>query len=68
MLEALRDRPVLSLNEACRRTGLTFPTTAKGMEMLATLGIAREFTGRRRNRLFLYDGYLAILQEETEPL
>jgi len=68
VLEALRDRPVLSLREASRRTNLTFPTTARGMETLVALGIAREVTGRRRNRLFLYDGYLAILQEGTEPL
>jgi len=68
VLEALRDRPVLSLREASRRTNLSFPATARGMETLIALGIAREVTGRRRNRLFLYDGYLAILQEGTEPL
>lgn len=28
----------------------------------------RELTGRRRNRLFAYEGYLAILNEGTEPL
>jgi Fic family protein len=68
VLDALCDRPVLSLSEACRRTGLTFPTTAKSMDTLATLGVARELTGRRRNRLFVYDAYLAILQEGTDPL
>lgn len=29
-------------------------------------GIARELTGRRRNRVFVYDRYLAILNEGTE--
>ena len=38
------------------------------MEALAELGIAREVTGRRRGRLFAYDGYLSILNEGTEPL
>ncbi|MCY4544304.1 MAG: hypothetical protein OXD39_03605 [Gemmatimonadetes bacterium] len=30
------------------------------------LAIAREITGRRRNRLYVYDRYLAILNEGTE--
>jgi hypothetical protein len=38
------------------------------MDLLLDLGIARELTGKRRNRLFLYDRYLAILNEGTEPL
>jgi hypothetical protein len=36
------------------------------MDLLTSLGIARELTGRRRNRLFVYDRYLAILNEGTE--
>ena len=36
------------------------------MEFPSQLGIARELTGRRRNRLFVYDRYLAILSEGTE--
>ena len=38
------------------------------MQTLVELGIAREVTGRRRNRLFAYDAYLTILREGTEPL
>jgi hypothetical protein len=33
---------------------------------LASLGVARELTGKRRKRLFAYDRYLAILNEGTE--
>ena len=36
------------------------------MDVLVSLGIAREMTGRRRNRVFAYDAYLAILNEGTE--
>jgi Fic family protein len=68
VLDALRARPILSLAEVCRRTGATFPTATKSMTTLMGLGIAREFTGRRRNRLFAYNRYLAILNEGTEPL
>lgn len=36
------------------------------MELLINHGIAREITGRRRFRLFVYDQYLSILNEGTE--
>lgn len=36
------------------------------MESLVRLGIAREITGRRRYRLYVYDRYLSILNEGTE--
>jgi Fic family protein len=67
VLQSLHERPVITLREMARRTDLSFPTTAKGMRALMELGIARELTGYRRNRVFAYDQYLAILSEGTEP-
>jgi hypothetical protein len=32
------------------------------------MGIARELTGYRRNRVFAYEQYLAVLSEGGEPL
>ena len=66
--EALKARPILSLPAICERTGLSFPTASSAMDLLVELGIARELTGRRRNRIFVYDRYLAILNEGTEAL
>jgi Fic family protein len=68
VLHSLHERPVITLNEVSRRTGLSFPTSAKGMTSLMNVGVARELTGFRRNRVFAYDRYLAILGEGTEPL
>jgi len=68
VFKALCERPILTLNEACRRTGSNFPSVSKGMEALAKLHIKREITGRKRDRIFAYDRYLAILTERTEPL
>jgi Fic family protein len=68
VLQTLHERPVLTLNEVSRRARLSFPTAAKGMAALAELGLARELTGNRRNRVFSYQRYLAILGEGTEPL
>ena len=47
---------------------MTFPTADKALKSLVTLGIARELTGQRRNRVFVYDGYLNVLNEGGEPL
>jgi Fic family protein len=64
--EAMKARPLTSLPEITRTTGLSFPTVARSMEALATLGIARELTGKQRDRVFTYDRYLSILSEGTE--
>ncbi|MGH9866951.1 MAG: hypothetical protein ACREAA_02135 [Candidatus Polarisedimenticolia bacterium] len=66
--EALKSRPIQSMPSVCAATGLSFPAASSAMELLVSLGIARELTGKRRNRLFVYDRYLAILNEGTEPL
>ena len=64
--DALKSQPVLTLPAACRNTNLSFHTAPSAMELLVTLGIAREITGKRRGRLFLYDEYIATLNEGTE--
>jgi Fic family protein len=64
--DVLRQRPLASLTDVARKTRLTFPTASAAMDALVSLGIVREFTGRRRNRVFAYDEYLSILNEGTE--
>lgn len=66
--ELFKARPILSLPGICAVTGLSFPGATSAMDVLIERGIARELTGKRRNRLFLYDRYLGILSEGTEPL
>ncbi len=68
VFHAMRERPVLTLTEAGKRAGVSFPTATKGIDALIDLGIARELTGQRRNRAFVYDRYLSILNEGTEPI
>ena len=66
--ERLTSRPVQSISSVAESTGLTFPTISAAMNLLVSLGIAREITGRRSDRLFAYHEYLSILSEGTEPL
>ena len=68
VFQALGERPIVTLNEVCRRANLTFPTATKGIQRLAQMGVVRELTGQQRNRVFAYDRSLAILNEGTEPL
>jgi Fic family protein len=57
---------VFTIPGAARRTGLTEVTIAKAATHLESLGIAREVTGRSRNKRFVYGPYLALLQQETD--
>jgi Fic family protein len=66
--EVLKERPLVGLQEVSRRSRLAFPTCTSVMRRLTDLGIARELTGKKRNRIFGYDRYLNILGEGTEPL
>lgn len=64
--DALKARPLASVQDVAARSGLSFPAAASAMELLAELEIVSERTGRRRNRIFAYDQYLATLSEGTE--
>lgn len=68
MHEALMAQPILSLSDAAQRTQLSFRAASGAIRALIELNIVREITGQRRNRLFVYDAYLSILSEGTEPL
>ena len=68
VLAALRARPMLTLKHLRDRHRMTFPTATKAMQTLVAAGIARELTGRRRNRVFAYDAYLKLLNEGGQPL
>ncbi len=65
--EAIKTRPIASMQQVCRTTGLSFPAASTAMDLLVKLKIVRELTGKRRNRLYAYDRYLKVLSEGTEP-
>lgn len=66
--DLLRQRAATTVTHAARETTLSFPTVATAMRTLETLGVAREVTGRQRDRIYVYDRLVAILSEGTEPL
>ena len=66
VFRVLCERPLVTLNQIRERSGLSFPAASHAMATLTQLGIVREVTGQRRNRIFAYNEYLNILNEGTE--
>jgi Fic family protein len=60
--------PILSIQATAKKIGISFPTVTASVSHLQDLGVLRETTGKQRRRLFVYDAYLKILSEGTEPL
>jgi len=66
--QELLSHPIATSRALAKKTGLTPMTVNKGLAHLVRLGILRELTGHKRNRVFSYTAYIAILNEGTEPL
>ena len=64
--QALQKRPVSTLRGIATETGLSIPAVTNGMSALEQVGIAREITSRKRNRIYSYDQYISILSEEID--
>jgi hypothetical protein len=64
----LCQRPLNSISQIKAVSGLRFSTTSKTTEILAELGLIREITVGRSNRLFAYGAYLTILSEGSQPI
>ncbi|MHA7858739.1 MAG: Fic family protein [Henriciella sp.] len=64
----MQRRPILTSNKITEETGMSLPTALRNLALLEELGIARETTGKERNKIFAYRAYLDILSKGTEPL
>jgi Fic family protein len=62
----LLTHPITTAKVLAQKTGLTPMTVNKGLAHLCRLGVARELTGHKRNRVFSYPAYLAILNEGAD--
>jgi cell filamentation protein, protein adenylyltransferase len=66
--QRLRQKAVVNIPDSARELEINRTTISNCIRRLQELGIVREITGQRRNRLFVYDRYVQILSEGTEPL
>ena len=63
--QALVKFPVHSISSISKMTGLAFSGAAAGVRFLEELRMVREITGKSRNRIYVYDEYMSVLNEGT---
>jgi Fic family protein len=63
---AMLGRPITDSGWLVEKTGITAATVNRCLGHLERLGIVRELTSRKRNRVFSYTGYLGIMNLGTE--
>ncbi|MDZ7769221.1 MAG: Fic family protein [Woeseiaceae bacterium] len=61
LFEALPEHPVVSMPLVTKLLGITKPTASKAINQLAANGILQEMGERKRDRLYKYNSYLALL-------
>jgi Fic family protein len=63
---ALMEHPIATSGWLVEKTGITPATVNKALGHLEQLGIVKELTAQKRNRLFSYAGYIEIMSRGTE--
>ena len=63
---ALLEHPVATSGSLVKKTGITPATVNKALGHLEKLGIVKELTAKKRNRLFSYGEYIKIMNRGTE--
>jgi Fic family protein len=53
--------PIQSIKNIAAKTGLVPNTVAKALDAMAAMGMVTESTGKKRGRIFVYQGYFDIL-------
>ncbi len=66
LFERLPEAPVVTLASAMELLQTTKPTATKAIETLVKAGVLQETTGKKRDPVYAYHHYLAILTSDTE--
>ena len=66
--QLVQRKPIISVPAAATQLGISAPTVRKSIHHLVDLGVLREASGKKRGQTFVYDSYLDILTQGTEPL
>jgi Fic family protein len=61
LLDLLPSRPVVTLPLAVELLGVSKPTVIKAIQTLESVGVLRETSGKRRDRVYAYQRYLDAL-------
>lgn len=66
LFELLPRNPVVTVASVMKLVETTKPTAGRAIELLVGAGVLMETTGRKRDRSFVYRGYLDRLRAGTE--
>ena len=66
--QVLLQRPIISIPKICEMTGLWTTSVTTAVKHLEQIGIIKEITGGKRNRLYKYVEYIDILNEGTDVI
>ncbi len=61
LFETLLSQPFVTVGSAAKRLSTSKPTASKAVDLLVQAGILTEATGRKKDRIFRYDGFLDAL-------
>jgi Fic family protein len=68
-VHALMQRtPFVRIHTAAKTLKLTIPTVTNALNHLMRIGVVKEVSGKKRDRLFAYSRYVNIVSKGTEPL
>jgi len=66
--ESFTRHPLRTIPKIVKEAGLSKPAIMRGLDVMQTLGMVREITGKKRYKVFAYQAYLDILSEGAQPL
>jgi len=64
--QSLMEHPIATPSLLAKKTGLAPATVNKALSYLESVGIVKELTAQKRDRVFKYSGYLEIMEQGTE--
>jgi Fic family protein len=66
--EYMQRKPITNIAATAKALKVSIPTATVALNHLVRIGIVKEVTGKRRDRLFTYSRYFNIVSKGTEPL
>lgn len=65
LLRELYSQPVMSANDIATKLGITHQSASSLIRSFEEMGILREITGRKKDRLFVFSEYLSLFTSRT---
>lgn len=66
LFDLLPEHPMVTLASTQALLETTKPTATKAIKALCDAGVLHEITGKQRDRIYAYQGYLEVLAEDTD--